>query len=116
MILEFGNPMDNFSNNGFGYAKGLDIFWKDSKSIKYLQYWLSYSYLDTKRKFQDFPTEVIPNYATKHNASLVGKYWINDWRSQVGLAYNFASGRPFNNLNSSEFMDGRTKSYNKPKY
>ena len=109
---EFGQPSGNFSTNGFGYAKGLDIFWKDSKSIKYLQYWLSYSYLDTKRKFQDFPTEVMPNYATKHNASLVGKYWINDWRSQVGFAYNFASGRPFNNANSSQFMDDRTKSYN----
>jgi hypothetical protein len=108
---EFDQPTANFNNNGFGFAKGLDLFWKDSKNIKNLQYWLSYSYIDTKRKFQDFPTEVMPNYATKHNASLVTKYWINDLRSQVGMTYNVASGRPFNNPNSMVFMDGRTKSY-----
>ncbi len=109
---EFGQPSANFNNNGFGFAKGIDIFWKDSKIIKNLQYWLSYSYIDTKRKFQDFSTEVMPNYATKHNASLVTKYWIDDLRSQVGLTYSYASGRPYNNTNSLNFMDGRTKSFN----
>ena len=109
---EFGQPSGNFNTSGFGFAKGLDVFWKDSKTIKNLQYWLSYSYLDTKRKFQDFPTEVMPDYATKHNASLVGKYFITDIRSQIGLTYSFASARPYNNPNSINFMDGRTKSYN----
>ena len=107
----FGQPIRNLTNMGFGFAKGLDIFWKDSKSIDNLQYWLSYSYIDTKRKFQEYPTEVMPDYATKHNASLVTKYWINRLRSQVGLTYNVASGRPYNNTNSSTFMDGRTKPY-----
>ncbi|MCF6347808.1 MAG: TonB-dependent receptor [Flavobacteriaceae bacterium] len=109
---EFGQPSANFNNKGFGFAKGLDLFWKDSKNIKNLQYWLSYSYLDTKRKFQDFQEEVMPGYATKHNASLVTKYWIDDLRSQVGLTYNYASGRPYDNPNSMAFMDGRTKSFN----
>jgi len=109
---EFGQPATNFNNNGFGYAKGIDIFWKDSKSIKNLQYWMSYSYLDTKRKFQDFSTEVMPSYVTKHNAYLVTKFWIDDLRSQVGMTYNFASGRPYDNANSIAFMNGRTKSYN----
>ena len=44
--------------------------------------------------------------------SLVTKYWIQDWRSQIGATYTFASGRPFNNPNSIDFMDGKTKSYN----
>ncbi len=109
---EFNRPSHNFNTNGFGYASGLDLFWKDTRTIKNLQYWVSYSYLDTKRKFQDFPREVMPNYATKHNASLVTKYWVNSLRSQVGMTYNYASGRPFNNPNSSIFMDGRTKSLN----
>jgi len=108
---KFGQPSANFNNNGLGFAKGLDIFWKDSKSIKNLQYWLSYSYIDTKRKFQDYPTKVMPDYATKHNASLVTKYWINDLRSQVGMTYSVASGRSYDNANSSVFMDGLTKSY-----
>jgi len=108
---EFGQPISDFSTSGFGYSKGLDLFFKDSKSIKNIQYWLSYSYLDTKRKFQDFPTEVMPDYATKHNVSLVTKYWIDGLRSQVGLTHNFASGRPYNDPNSTDFTDGKTKPY-----
>ena len=109
---EFNQPIRNLNTSGFGYASGLDLFWKDTRNIKNLQYWISYSYLDTKRKFQDYTAEVMPNYATKHNASLVTKYWISNLRSQVGMTYNFASGRPYNNPNSTNFMDGRTKSYN----
>ncbi len=109
---EFGRPIGNFSNGGFGDAKGLDIFYRDSKTIKNLQYWLSYSYLDTERKFRDYPSAVMPNFATKHNASLVTKYWVAKWRSQLGFTYNFASGRPFNDLNSAQFMDGRTRNFN----
>ena len=108
---EFGQPTTNFAMNGFGFSKGLDIFWKDSKSVKNIQYWISYSYLDTKRRFQDFPTEAVPGFATKHNASLVTKYWIDVLRSQVGFTYSFASGRPYDNPNSLNFMDGKTRSY-----
>ena len=110
--IEFDLPSGNFNNNGFGFAKGIDLFWKDSKNIKNLQYWLSYSYLDTERKFKNFPKQVAPSFATKHNASVVTKYWINDWRSQVGVTYSFASGRPYNNPNSNQFMSGKTKTYN----
>jgi len=41
-----------FSNNGFGYARGLDLFWRDGKSIKNLEYWISYSYIDSKRDYK----------------------------------------------------------------
>ncbi len=107
----FGQPSSNFNSNGFGFAKGIDLFWKDSKSIKNLQYWLSYSYLDTERKFQDYQKSVMPSYATKHNASLVTKYWFNSLTSQAGLTYSYASGRPYHNPNSTSFMDGSTKAY-----
>ena len=109
---EFNQPFTNLNNNGFGYASGIDLFWKDTRNIKNLQYWVSYSFLDTKRKFQNYTAEVMPNYATKHNASLVTKYWISSMRSQVGMTYSFASGRPYNNPNATRFMNGRTKSYN----
>ena len=109
---EFGRPSGNFTNRGYGSAKGIDLFWKDSRNIKNLQYWVSYSYLDTERKYQDYLEAVMPSFATTHNASLVTKYWINSLRSQVGMTYSFASGRPFDNPNHTEFMDGRTKNYN----
>ena len=33
----------HIANNGNGYARGIDIFWRDRKSIKYFEYWLTYS-------------------------------------------------------------------------
>ena len=102
----------NYNNEGTGYAKGLELFWRDSKNIKNLEYWISYSYIDTKREYQNFPKEVTPNFVADHTLSLVSKYWIQKWRSQIGATYTFASGRPYNNSNSSNFMDGKTKTYN----
>lgn len=102
----------NYNNNGSGFAKGIDFFWRDSKSIKNVDYWVSYSLLDTKRDFRNYPTKAQPNFANTHNVSLVGKYWINDWRSQVGCSYGFGSGRTFTNPNKSGFLNDKTKSYN----
>ena len=104
--------ISNVSNNGNGYAKGLDLFWRDSKSLKYIDYWVSYSYLDTKRKYKTYPTEAQPNFANKHNLSLVGKYWIDDWKSQVGFSYSFATGRTYTNPNMEGFLNSKTKSFN----
>ncbi|MEE9360962.1 MAG: TonB-dependent receptor [Cellulophaga sp.] len=101
-----------FTNSGSGYAKGLDIFWRDNKNIKNLDYWVSYSYLDTERDYKNFREKATPNFASKHNLSLVAKYWIEDLRSQVGLSYNFASGRPYDNPNTATFLDEKTTSYN----
>lgn len=102
----------NFNNLGSGYATGLDIFWRDNKNIKNLDYWVSYSYLDTERDYQNFRAKATPGFAAKHNFSVVAKYWIDDLRSQVGLSYNFASGRPYDNPNTTGFLDKKTKAYN----
>ncbi len=102
----------SFNSLGNGYATGLDMFWRDNKSIKYLDYWISYSYLDTKRDFQNFPERVTPNFAANHNFSVVTKYWVDKWRSQVGLSYTHASGRPYDNPNTLDFMAEKTKAFN----
>src|SRR5690606_26202672 len=102
----------NFNTNGSAYAKGIDLFWRDDKSFKYLDYWVSYSYLDTKRDYRHFPSAAQPNFANTHNLSLVGKYWLEDWKSQVGLSYGFASGRTYTDLNTEGFLNAKTKSYN----
>ncbi len=102
----------NFNNNGTGFAKGVELFWRDGKNIKNLEYWLSYSYIDTKRDYQNFPKEATPSFVADHTLSLVTKYWINDWRSQIGATYSFSSGRPYNNPNETNFMNGKTKTYN----
>ena len=102
----------NYNNNGSGFAKGIDIFWRDGNTFKNLEYWLSYSLIDSKRDYKNFPTEATPSFIAKHNLSLVTKYWIEDWKSQVGFSHTFNSGRPYNNPNETQFMNGNTKVYN----
>jgi outer membrane cobalamin receptor len=109
---EFENFDTNYNSSGDGYAQGVDIFWRDNTSIKNVDYWVSYSFLDTERDYRNFKTSAQPNFATKHNLSIVGKYWIDSWKSQVGLSYGFSSGRPYTNPNTNEFLSERTKSFN----
>lgn len=109
---EFADFNSNFNNNGYGFAKGIDFFYRDSKTIKNVDYWVSYSLLDTKRDYKNYTMEAQPNFANTHNVSVVGKYWINDWRSQVGFSYALASGRTFTNPNEAGFLNNKTKAYN----
>ncbi len=101
-----------YDNSGSGYAKGLDLFWRDGKSIKNLEYWVSYSYIDTERNYKSFSSQVTPSFVADHSLSIVTKYWINDWKSQIGFTNSYSSGRPYNNPNEAKFMNGKTKSYN----
>lgn len=115
-LVKFDTPSgsfdSNFTSTGDGYAQGLDVFWRDNTGIKNMDYWVSYSYLDTERNAGNFPTAAQPNFAAKHNLSVVTKYFIEGWKSQIGLAYSFASGRPFTNPNTTQFLGERTKSFN----
>ncbi len=115
-LVKFDSPTIQynsvFNNNGSGYAKGLDLFWRDGKSIKNLEYWVSYSYIDSQRDYKNYTAEVTPSFVANHNLSLVTKYFITDWKSQIGFTNSFSSGRPYNNPNEVKFMNGKTKSYN----
>ena len=82
-------------NNGSGYAKGFELFWRDKKTIKNVDYWISYSYLDTKRDFLNFPSLIQPSFAAKHTAAFVFKKFFLPWKTQFNLSYNFATGRPY---------------------
>lgn len=96
------------NNNGFGDAKGIEFFWRDKKTIKNFDYWISYSYLDTKRDFLNFPFAITPNFAAKHTASLVTKKFVQKWKMNLNAAYNFASGRPYYNIG----FDGANYKFN----
>ena len=109
---EFESFDSNFNSNGNGYAQGLDLFWRDNTSVKNLDYWVSYSLLDTQRDHRNFPSQAQPNFASKHNFSIVGKYWVEDLKSQIGLDYSHASGRSYTNPNTGQFLSERTKSFN----
>ncbi len=107
------------NNNGYGYARGLEIFWRDKKSIKNLDYWISYSYLDTKRDFLNYPTSIQPSFAATHTASLVLKKFVLPWKTGFNASYSFATGRPYYNLKydngSGKYLiadEGKTINYN----
>lgn len=99
------------NNDGKGFARGIDLFWRDSKSIKNGDYYVSYSYLDTKRDYRNFPTLATPIFAPKHNFNVVYKHWLNKWHTMMGATYSFQSGRPYNDPNTTEFNGGRTPQY-----
>lgn len=100
-------------NDGKGYAKGLELFYRDKKTIPLFDYWVSYSWLDTKRRFQWYPQEVQPTYAANHIATIVAKKFFSKIRTSAGLSYSYATGRPYFNPNrpASEFLADRTPAY-----
>lgn len=101
------------ANEGFGYAKGIELFWRDKTNVKNLDYWISYSFLDTKRKYLDYPLAVQPSFAAKHTLVMVAKRFVNALSTQFSATYSFASGRPYYNPNKPEqdFMTDRTINY-----
>lgn len=101
-----------FNNNGSGYAKGLELYWRDSNLYKNLEYWISYSYIDSERQYKNYPTMATPSFVANHSLSIVTKYFITDWKSQIGFTNSYSSGRPYNDPNQTQFMGGKTKSYN----
>ena len=107
------------NNNGFGDAKGIEFFWRDKKTIKNVDYWISYSYIDTKRDFLNYPFAMEPSFVAKHTASLVLKKFVAPIKTQVNASYTFATGRPYYDLvydyaeNKYNLIgQGRTKDYN----
>ena len=104
------------NNNGFGDARGLEFFWRDKKTLKNVDYWISYSYLDTKRDFLNFPFAITPNFAAKHTSSFVVKRFVQKLKTNFNGSYNFASGRPYYRIepqgSSTRFADrGTVPSY-----
>jgi len=83
------------NNNGFGHATGLEFFFRDKRTFKNVDYWVSYSYLDTKRDFLNYPKAITPSFAANHTAALVVKKFVTKWKTGFNLSYNFATGRPY---------------------
>jgi len=106
------NPLPQVDNSGNGYAQGIDVFWRDKILIKNFDYWISYSYVDTKRLYQNYLTSATPDYVSNHNLSLVAKYYIEPIRTNISATYSYASGRPYYNPSSPVFFGDRAPDYN----
>jgi hypothetical protein len=98
-------------NGGSGYAQGIDVFWRDKKSIKNFDYWISYSYIDTKRLYQNYVSKVTPDYVSNHNLNVVMKYFSTKLQTSFSATYSYASGRPYYNPTNSRFLGDRSPDY-----
>jgi len=103
--------LTGYSSNGDGFARGIDVFWRDNKTIKNADYWISYSFLDTERDYRDYPITAIPTFASKHNLSVVYKHFVTDIKTQFSGTFSYASPRTYNNPNTIDFNGGRTPDY-----
>ncbi|RZM27351.1 MAG: TonB-dependent receptor [Pedobacter sp.] len=102
----------SLDNSGYGYARGFEVFLKDKKTIPNGDFWISYSFLDSKRNFGNYPMLARPAFAAKHTASIVAKQFIPAINSQIGATYVFATGRTYVNPNNAVYLGDMTKSSN----
>jgi vitamin B12 transporter len=110
----YANVLDAsaYANTGHGYARGLDIFWRDRyQTFKKVDYWVSYGLLDTRRQYRADLAPAVPTFAATHSLSVVGKYWFEKQHLQVGTTLSYGSPRAYYNPNLPGYNQGRTPSF-----
>lgn len=98
-------------HNGYGFARGLDLWWRDRKTIKNADYWISYSFIDAERLERYYPVSAQPGFVATHNLSVVYKHFVPSLRSQIGGTWQYNSGRPYDMPGDDRFNDQFTKPY-----
>ena len=100
------------TSGGYGYSKGIDLFLSDRTSLKNLEYRLSYTYNLPRRRTGRDSELTVPQYATRHNASVVVKWSLPRLRTVLSLTDRFSSGRPWHNPERLGQMNDEVKPYN----
>ncbi|MEZ4902905.1 MAG: TonB-dependent receptor [Spirosomataceae bacterium] len=101
-------PNGKADNSGHGFAQGIDIFLRDSKTMKNGDFWLNYSYCESQRLFANYLSEAQPTFVSNHNLNVVYKHFIAKPMMTVSATYSFTSGRPYYNPNNPNFLSDRT--------
>ena len=95
---------NNLNNQGYGYSRGAELFWRNDKSSDGTgqDIWIAYSYLDSKRKFKQYHSkEIIPTFASMHKLTFIYKNGIklsNGAGLNSNLALTATSGYPYYNI------------------
>ena len=100
--------MGKTDNTGHGFAQGIDVFFRDSKTIKNGDLWVNYSYCDSKRLFGNYLTEAQPTFVSNHNLNVGYKHFIAKPMMTISATYSYTSGRPYYNPNNFNFLSERT--------
>jgi outer membrane receptor for ferrienterochelin and colicin len=86
------HPGTYYANAGHGFARGVDAFLQGS--VRWLSGWVSYGYLDSRRKELDDSREGPSVHGVRHSVTLVAQYQATS-SLQLGAKYNATTGRPF---------------------
>ncbi len=97
----------NYTNQGKGYSKGLDIFIK--KKFTLLSGWVSYSWLQARRKWMDLPVMSSPYFDITHNFNAVMTADLCKTIS-LGIRFRYATGKPYTSEEGA-FHNKRVPSY-----
>lgn len=104
------NPR-NVRNEGEGFARGFDVFFRDRESLKNTDYWITYSFVDSKRSYFQYTRPVQPDFAPNHNLSIVVKHFVPGLKSQLGLSWSFNDGLSYTDPNRQGEMNSKTGSF-----
>jgi hypothetical protein len=104
------NPLQ-LQNGGSGYARGFDLFFRDRKSVKNTDYWITYSFVNSKRSYNQYRSQVQPDYAPQHNFSVVIKHFVSSLKSQIGASFSVNDGYTFTNPNLPGEMNSKTDAF-----
>jgi outer membrane cobalamin receptor len=77
---------------GTGVARGVDVFLQGT--YRRLDGWVSYGWLESRRRQMDDPEEVPSSGSVRHTLTVVGKYQFSG-RWHTGLRWSHSSGRPW---------------------
>lgn len=90
LVLE--DSIHHFTNDGHGYAYGADVFLKGDLPL--VSGWVSYSYLQSKRKELDHLKLVPTDYDINHNLTAALKMNVATVNS-LGITYRYTTGKPY---------------------
>lgn len=107
----FRTEIGYVDNSGSGYAKGFDVFWRDKASIKNIDYWITYSFIDTRRLYQNYTSKASPDFISENNLNIIVKYYSEKLHTALSAGYNYSSGRPYYNPLASGFLVDKAPAY-----
>lgn len=81
-----------YTNDGSGRAKGIDLFLKSQRGP--VSGWISYSWVEARRKWMDLPVMASPDFDITHTLTWVLNCEITH-RFNLGSSFRAATGRPY---------------------
>ncbi len=104
-----GYCINTLDNSGYGYSRGAELFLRYDQTLDGIgqDFWVAYSYLDSKRKFKQYNDEIIPSFASNHKLTFIYKNGFkiaNDAGFNTSLAITATSGYPYyDNWNNIQY-------------